>query len=150
MKIYHLTFSHLPFVKPWCYHRFPRLCLCLSPGLFNYIFPNSPPIWRKTGISHSIASNLEKACNLILPYICGFYTLSPPLGPPPPINMGLGLGVYWNHFVCLSICSSVCVSDHVCSVSPELLNHFLPNLVWSIVVYLHEVMCPVEKLVHCL
>ena len=32
--------------------------------------------------------------------------------------------------ITLSICSSVCVIDCVHSVSPEPLNHILPNLVW--------------------
>ena len=47
----------------------------------------------------------------------------------------------------LSLCSSVRVSNRVHSVSPEPLDHFLPN---GMVVYYHEVMCHVEKLVHCL
>ena len=41
-----------------------------------------------------------------------------------------GEGVYWNHFVRMSVCRSGCVSDHVHSVSPEPLYHILPNLVW--------------------
>ena len=40
------------------------------------------------------------------------------------------LWVCWNHFVRLSICSSVRVSDRVRSVSSERLNHFLPTCVW--------------------
>ena len=52
--------------------------------------------------------------------------------PPLPPQYG-GLFIYWNHFVyvCLSVCSFVCVSGCVLTISPELLNHFLlPNLVW--------------------
>ena len=47
--------------------------------------------------------------------------------PHPPIN-----GDGWVYIgITLSICSSVCVSDRVHSVSPEPLNHFfIPNLVW--------------------
>ena len=43
------------------------------------------------------------------------------------------------------------MSDHVCSVSPETLNHFfdVPNLVGMAVCY-HEVMCHVKKIVHFL
>ena len=52
----------------------------------------------------------------------------------PRINTG---GVYWNHFdhfVRLSVCSSVRVSDRVRSISPEPLDQFLPNLVsWCII-----------------
>ena len=52
------------------------------------------------------------------------------------------------HPVHLSVCSSVCVSHRVRSVSPEPLNHFVTKL--GMVVYNHEVMCLAEKLVHCL
>ena len=53
-----------------------------------------------------------------------FYT--PP--PHPCISTGGYIGIT------LSICSSVLVSDHVHSVSPEPLNHSLPNLVlWYII-----------------
>ena len=51
---------------------------------------------------------------------------------PPPLVWIWGGGYIgialsgWN----LSICSSVRVSNGVRPVSPELLNHFLPNLVW--------------------
>ena len=40
----------------------------------------------------------------------------------------MGGGAYWNHFVRLSVCSSVRLSDRVLSISPEQLN--LPNPVW--------------------
>ena len=53
--------------------------------------------------------------------------------------------------ITLSICSSVCVSDHVHSVSPELLNHFFFFFArLSMVVYYDEAMCHAEKLVHYL
>ena len=32
--------------------------------------------------------------------------------------------VYWNHFVCLSVCPPVDVSEFVLLISPELLNVF--------------------------
>ena len=44
----------------------------------------------------------------------------------------------------LSRCCFLCVSDHVHSVSPELLNRL------GMVVYYHEALCPAEKLVHSL
>ena len=62
------------------------------------------------GGKRSVSS--QGICYIIL---CIYYTPS-----PPHIN-GVG-GVYWNHFVY--------VSDHVCSVFPDTLNHFLLNLVW--------------------
>ena len=49
---------------------------------------------------------------------------SPPavLYLPPPILGYIG--------ITLSICSCVCVSNHVCSVSPEPLNHFFLKQTW--------------------
>ena len=42
--------------------------------------------------------------------------------------------LYVHHSIRLSICKSVYVSNRVCSMSPEPLNHFLPNLVrWFII-----------------
>ena len=63
----------------------------------------------------------KQPCQCLVSMLTSFY--SPP--PPPQIQE-----VQWNHFVRLSVCSSVYVSNLVCSVSPEALNHFLPNLVW--------------------
>ena len=40
--------------------------------------------------------------------------------------------------LCQSVCSSVCLPYHVCSVSPELVNHFLPNLVWWCIHHHHH------------
>ena len=82
-----------------------------------------------------------------------FYT---PTTPPPFICTGMGgRYIHWNHFVRLSVRSSVRVSDHVCSISPEPINHvwflllfFLFRL--GIVVYYHEAMCHAEKMVHYL
>ena len=65
--------------------------------------------------------------------------------PHPPIN-----GDGWVYIgITLSICSSVCVSDRVHSVSPEPLNHFLYTK-FGMMVYYHEAMCHAEKLVHYL
>ena len=66
--------------------------------------------------------------------------------------------MYWNHFVCLSVrpsvrpsfCSSVHVSDHVHSVSPELLNHSKKKKKIVMMVYYHEAMCHAEELFHYL
>ena len=58
------------------------------------------------------------------------------------------MGVYIG--ITLSFCSSVRVSDRVHSVCPELLNH-LKNFFFTklgMVVYYHEVMCHIEKLLH--
>ena len=63
-------------------------------------------------------------------------------------NTCINTGVYWDHFVCLSVALSV--SDHVCSVSPGLLNHFIFVTKLDMMVYYHEAMCHAEKLVHCL
>ena len=76
-----------------------------------------------------------------------------PTPTPPPICWGGG--IYCNHFVhlsvCpfihLSICSSVHVSDGVHAVSPELPNYFFKTK-FGMMVYYHEAMCLVEKLVH--
>ena len=63
----------------------------------------------------------------------------------PPLYVGGGGGIG----ITLSVCSSVCVSNCVLSVSPELLNlFFLTKL--GVLVYYHEVMCLVEKNVHYL
>ena len=48
--------------------------------------------------------------------------------------------LYWNHSICLSVRLSICgpvrVSNCVHMTSPELLNHFLPNLLgWCIIMY---------------
>ena len=42
------------------------------------------------------------------------------------------------------------MSDGICSVSPELVNHFFVVVVtkFGMVVYYHEAMCHAEKLVH--
>ena len=86
--------------------------VCMPSAQFNLTDMNK---WYKCvclpkSCYHHLLSHVDSLLQLIIP---------------------LGGGVYWNHFVCLSICSSVHVSDHVCSVSPEPLNHFfLPNLVW--------------------
>ena len=53
----------------------------------------------------------------------------PFLCPPPPVQILGGEGGVLE-ILFLSICSSVCVLDHVRSISPEPLNHFLKNLVW--------------------
>ena len=47
----------------------------------------------------------------------------------------------------MSVCTSVHVSDRVCSVSPELLKIYTKL---GMVVYYHEAMCHAEKLVHYL
>ena len=73
-------------------------------------------------------------------WFCFLYTPPP---PPPTPNTGGGISE--------SLCSSVCLSDHVRSVSPEPLNHFKKFFTrLCIVMYYHEVMCYVEKLVHYL
>ena len=44
----------------------------------------------------------------------------------------------WNHSLCpyiwpsvhMSVCHPLCVSNFVLTISPELLNHFEPNLIW--------------------
>ena len=44
-----------------------------------------------------------------------------------PTNVGVGgIGIT----VHLLSCHPVSVSDHVCTISPEPHNHFLPNLLW--------------------
>ena len=63
---------------------------------------------------------------------------------PPLVSRG---GIYFNHFVHLSVCNSVSVSNHVCWISPESLNHFFLTK-FGMGVYYHEVMCHVNKLVH--
>ena len=44
------------------------------------------------------------------------------------------MGKVQNVSDCLSRCYFLLLSDCVCSVSPELLNHFLPNLVWCCII----------------
>ena len=71
---------------------------------------------------------------------------TPPTLPPPRYKYG---EVCWNHFVCLSGCSSVRVSDRVRSISSEPLNHFFKTKL-GMVVYFHRATCHVEKMVHYL
>ena len=55
---------------------------------------------------------------------------------------GVGGGILesFRPSVCLSVCSSVRVSDRVRSIYPEPLNYFLPNLVWWCVIITRCVM----------
>ena len=81
-----------------------------------------------------LCSSLAVSLHCVTWYINKWNTVGFFLHPlPPPYKYG---GVYWNHFVCvcLSICSSVGVSNPVLLGSPELFNHFLPNLVWRCVI----------------
>ena len=57
----------------------------------------------------------------------------------PPNYLGGGGGVIFES-LCLSICSSGCVSYRVCSISPERVNQFLPNLIWWCIIMRQYVM----------
>ena len=68
-----------------------------------------------------------------------------------PLYKYRGGGAYWNHFVRLSVhlsvCTSVRVSDHVCSIFPEPFNPFFFTK-FGIVLYCHEMIFHAEKFVH--
>ena len=65
--------------------------------------------------------------------------------------MGMGMVVFIINMggghvgITLSICSAVCVSNRVRSISPELLINFFFFTKLGMVVYYHEVMCRAEK-----
>ena len=67
---------------------------------------------------------------------------------PPGINTGVYIGI--TPSLCPSIYSSVCVSDHVRTISPELHNLFFFFTKLGMVVHYHEAVCHAEKLDHCL
>ena len=79
-------------------------------------------------------------------YLCKPFYTPPPISPIYIQEVGGGvilesLCLPVRLFVRLSVCSSVCVSNHVHSVSSKLLNHFLPNLVCWCIIMRRCVMC---------
>ena len=74
------------------------------------------------GLKHQLTNYSYGSFCLVLLFL--LIAHSPDFMPPPP-----PFKKNWNHFLCMSVCSSVRVYN-IHSVLPELHNHFGPDLIW--------------------